>query len=116
MSYVSSLCIRQLNEKGQYRLQSEDGGTAALDSHPSNVAGAISNSSSDSLTDLLSIGTAAVQSLQPDAAEAEEMAQLVNPLVLGESCHHVQLRRNDLTTARRSSQSRTAWSVCAAVV
>ena len=54
-----------------------------MQSQPSVVADGTSNGSAEPLSDLLSLGRAAVQSLQPDAAEAEEMAQLVTPLVLG---------------------------------
>ena len=70
-----------MNERGQYRLQSEDGGT--LDMQSRDAAGAPSNGSTDPLSDLLSIGRAAVQNIQPDAAETAELAQLVTPLVLG---------------------------------
>ncbi len=55
-----------------------------MQSQPSVVADGTSNGSAEPLSDLLSLGRAAVQSLQPDATEADEMAQLVTPLVLGE--------------------------------
>lgn len=75
---------RQIGDRGQYRVQSEDGSTAAMPSQPSVVGDGTSNGSAEPLSDLLSLGRAAVQSLQPDPAEADEMAQLVTPLVLGE--------------------------------
>ena len=81
-----SFC-RQISDRGQYRLQSEDGSTAAMQSQPSVVADGTSNGSAEPLSDLLSLGKTALQSLQPDAAEADEMAQLVTPLVLG-GHHH----------------------------
>ena len=79
----SAECCRQVNERGQYRLQSEDGSTAAAALQPGDVAEANGSKSVEPLSDLLSIGQAAVESLKPDAAEADELAQLVTPLVLG---------------------------------
>lgn len=81
---VHCYSCRQLTERGQYRLQSEDGSTAAMLSQPSVVAESTSDGSAEPLSDLLTLGRAAVQSLQPDATEADELAQLVTPLVLGE--------------------------------
>ena len=75
---------RQVSDRGEYRLQSEDGSTGAMQSQPSVVAESTSNGSAEPLSDLMSLGRAALQSLQPDAAEADETAQLVTPLVLGE--------------------------------
>ncbi len=76
-----------MSDRGQYRLQSEDGSTAAMQSQPSVVADGTSNGSAEPLSDLLSLGKAALQRLQPEAAEADDMAQLVTPLVLGEHHH-----------------------------
>ena len=44
---------------------------------------AFSNVPADPLVDLVSLGRAAVQGMQPDAAESDELTQLVTPLVLG---------------------------------
>lgn len=89
-------CCRQLNERGQYRLQSEDGSTAAVSSQSSDVAEGKGSESVEPLSDLLSVGQAAVQSLKPDAAEADELAQLVTPLVLGGSHVHPQSEVSNL--------------------
>ena len=75
---------RQVSDRGEYRLQSEDGSTGAMQSQPSVVAESTSNGSAEPLSDLMSLGRAVLQSLQPDAAEADETAQLVTPLVHGE--------------------------------
>ncbi|KAA6426324.1 MAG: VPS54 isoform 2 [Trebouxia sp. A1-2] len=83
MQHQEFLASGQIGDRGQYRVQSEDGSTAAMPSQPSVVGDGTSNGSAEPLSDLLSLGRAAVQSLQPDPAEADEMAQLVTPLVLG---------------------------------
>lgn len=70
-------------ERGQYRLQSEDGSVPALESASSRVSEAFSNVPADPLGDVVSLGRAAVQGMQPDAAESNELSQLVTPLVLG---------------------------------
>ncbi|DBA81853.1 hypothetical protein WJX77_011322 [Trebouxia sp. C0004] len=83
MQHQEYLASGHMNDQGRYRLQSQDGSAAAVHSQPSVVAESTSNCSAEPLADLLSIGRVALQSLQPDAAEADEMTQLVTPLVIG---------------------------------
>ena len=78
---------RPLPERGEYRLQSEDGSMTVPHSATTGVAEAYSNSAGDPVGSVLSLGRAAVQSMQPEAAETNELTQLITPLVLGKlSC------------------------------
>lgn len=80
------MLFRPVRDQGEYRLQSEDGSAAATESTSTRVSEAFSHVPADPLADLLSLGRAAVQSLQADVIEADEVIQLVTPLVLGEPC------------------------------
>lgn len=50
------------------------------------MAEAYSNAAGDPVGSVLSLGRAAVHSMQPEAAETDELTQLITPLVLGKLC------------------------------
>lgn len=50
------------------------------------MAEAYSNAAGDPAGSVLSLGRAAVHSMQPEAAETDELTQLITPLVLGKLC------------------------------
>ena len=85
MSSILLPC-RPLLERGEYRLQSEDGSITVPVSAAAGVAEAYSNAAGDPVGYVLSLGRAAVQSMQPEAAETNELTQLMTPLVLGKLC------------------------------
>ena len=66
---------------------------AVPESDASGGSEAFCNVPGDPLGSVLSLGRAAVQSMQPDAAEIGELTQLITPLVLGKYrvylCNHI---------------------------
>ena len=50
------------------------------------MAEAYSNAAGDPVGSVLSLGRAAVHSMQPEAAQTDELTQLITPLVLGTLC------------------------------
>ncbi|KAL3152085.1 hypothetical protein ABBQ32_001192 [Trebouxia sp. C0010 RCD-2024] len=70
-------------ERGEYRLQSEDGSLAIPESDATGAAAALSNGVGGAVESVLSLGRTAAQSMQPDAAEDAELTQLITPLVIG---------------------------------
>lgn len=77
---------RLLPERGEYRLQSEDGSVTVPESGATGIAEAYSNAAGDPAGSVLSLGRAAVHSMQPEATETDELTQLITPLVLGKLC------------------------------
>lgn len=75
---------RRPPERGEYRLQSEDGSLAIPESDATGAAAALSNGVGGAVESVLSLGRTAAQSMQPDAAEDAELTQLITPLVIGE--------------------------------
>lgn len=74
---------RQPPERGEYRLQSEDGSLAVPESDTTGASAAFSSGAGGAVESVLSLGRTAAQSMQLDAAEDAELTQLSTPLVIG---------------------------------
>lgn len=90
---AASFSCRQPTERGEYRLQSEDGSLAVPESEAAGASAAFSNGGAGELPvgRVLSLGRAALHSMQPDTADNDELTQLITPLVLGEQHLHNHL-------------------------